>query len=132
MPSAASAVRAELAGILAGLEVDGLGVAVSAYVPDVITPPLVVLSTGDPYLTPDDTFNGRTLAAALELYVIAGTGTSEVELDALEQLLEGVAAALPAEFVSASAPFLAPIGGLVYLTSRVKLTTLYTLSKGQP
>lgn len=131
MASSAAAVRRDIAGELAGVEVDGQAVTVTDHLPETVYPPLVVVSTGDPYLTGDGgAFGAPELGMSLEVYAIAGEGTNDATLDALEQMLEGIAEALPAEFLTASAPFLATIGGLSYLTSRANLTTRYTLTKG--
>lgn len=130
MASYAAAVRADIAADLAGVEVDGQAVTVTDHLPETVYPPTIVVSTGDPYLTAGGTFGPAELAMSLEVYAIAGEGTNDATLDALEQMLEGIARALPAEFLSASAPFLATIGGLSYLTSRANLTTGYTLTKG--
>lgn len=59
-------------------------------VPETATPPMVYVSPGDPYLTPDGAALGGRVAR-VQIAVIADIGVNDVRADELDALIERVA-----------------------------------------
>ena len=58
---------------------------VSEFIPERITPPLAIISAGDPYVT-QETFTDFTVR--LKVTLVAATGTNEVTTSHLDELIE--------------------------------------------
>lgn len=69
------------------------GLNVFSYVPGRITPPVVVIRQGSPYLQPSTLGNEYLLG--LELVVLATTAVNEVATEALDEALQTLLNALP-------------------------------------
>lgn len=63
------------------------------FLPERIVPPIVVINTGSPFITPETI--GNQYVMSLELILVAGTATNESATETLEQLIEDVLKALP-------------------------------------
>jgi hypothetical protein len=83
-----TASKAEFALVLteAGLDV-------YPYVPARITPPVIVIRHGSPYLQPSSVGNEYSLG--LELILLAGTSVNELATETLDQLIQDTLNALP-------------------------------------
>lgn len=112
-------VRAAVAAAIVAAGLDSVD-----HVPASIVPPVVIISTGEPYIMPGGGTFGE-LTANLELYAIAGTAETDVELSTLEDMIETLASDFSAAFISASAPYMAVANGIPYLTSKIKLSVEY-------
>lgn len=76
-------VRASLADVLSGV-----GVPLSTFLPERITPPLIVTVPGDPYVAAGDTFGSFTVKFTLVLLV--AKATNETETTDLDELVNKV------------------------------------------
>lgn len=128
MPAAITQLRRELAAHLNATT----GLVVVDHVPAAIVPPLVVLSTGDPYITEGDSFDRAELVAHLELYAIAGTAIGDEALAQLEAMTEALVLATDYALAGVSAPYMAPANGTAYLTARLRLATTFRLTTPTP
>lgn len=69
------------------------GLDVYSFLPERIVPPVVVINTGSPFITPETI--GSEYVMSLELLLVAGTATNEYATETLEQLIEDVLKAMP-------------------------------------
>jgi hypothetical protein len=69
------------------------GLDVYPYVPNRITPPVIVMRSGGPYLTPSTLGNDYYLG--LELILLATTAVNEVATEALDELIQATLNAMP-------------------------------------
>lgn len=76
------------------LDLVAAGLNVLEYVPERITPPIVILNARNPYLSVSSL--GREYFLAVELVLVAATATNKVATEKLDELLEAVVLALPA------------------------------------
>jgi len=81
------------------------GINVLDYVPERITPPIVIMNSGVPYLRPSSISSEYTMN--LELVCVAATATNKLATERLDELLESVINALPGyvRMISAGQPF---------------------------
>jgi hypothetical protein len=114
--------------LAAALEVAGYPV--KDHVPEQISPPMILISTGDPYVENSDTFKVSEKQVHMELLLIAGSGANVKKIEALETMIEDVIVVLHNQgwkFSGASAPFEATVNQSVYLVSRVTTSNLFEI-----
>ena len=97
------------------------------YIPERIIPPLVVINSAAPFLTPDTLGNGYIMG--LELVLVSGTATNEFATEALETLIQDVLRALPnyAELQRVDKPFSLAVNNAEYLSTNVFVDIAITI-----
>lgn len=103
------------------------GLIVSDYVPERITPPIVIINAGTPYLRPSTIGNEYVLN--LELVCVAATATNKMSTEKLDELLEDVINAMPgyARVISAGQPFNLQTNNTEYLAVSVQTDLQITI-----
>jgi len=76
------------------LDLEAAGLKVLDYVPERITPPIVIINARSPYLAVADLGNEYYLN--VDLVLVAATATNKQATEKLDELLEAVVKALPA------------------------------------
>lgn len=74
-----TSARADLAALL-----EPSGLTVDDHVPDLVSPPCVVIEPGDPYITYGDTFDPDEITVCLDVYVLVDLIPAAAEEMALE------------------------------------------------
>lgn len=117
-----TASKAEFALVLTDAGLD-----VYPYVPARITPPVVVIRHGSPYLEPATV--GREYSLGLELVLLAGTSVNELATETLDQLIQDTLNALPnyAAMSNVSQPQLFTENGADYLGCTISINLDITL-----
>lgn len=87
MSNEITASKAELA-----LDLHNAGLEILDYVPERIVPPIVVITAGSPYLSPETVGNEYRLG--LTLTMVASTATNEEATEALDQLIADTVSAI--------------------------------------
>ena len=103
------------------------GLIVSDYVPERITPPIVIINAGTPYLRPSTIGNEYVLN--LELVCVAATASNKLATERLDELLESVINAMPgyARVISAGQPFNLQTNNTEYLAASVQTDLQITI-----
>ncbi len=103
------------------------GVKVSDYVPERITPPLVIINSGVPYLRPETL--SREYILNLELVAIAATATNKTATEALDALIESVINALPgyARLIQVGQPYNLQTNNAEYLAVTIQTDVQITI-----
>lgn len=114
--SEVGAAKAELALTLQAASLD-----VYDYIPARVTPPVIVIRSGSPYITPSSV--GQEYLVNLELQVIAGFADNESTTDDLDDLIEAALLALPADagLKDVSQPYTLVANGNDYLAATIGL-----------
>lgn len=114
--SEVGAVKAELA-----LTLQEAGLDVYDYVPERVTPPVVVIRPGSPYIEPGSV--GSCYDVNLELVIVAGFATNETTTDDLDDLIEQTLAALPGDagVGSVAQPYLLAMNGNDHLATTINV-----------
>lgn len=112
--SEVGAAKAELA-----LTLQAAGLDVYDYIPERVTPPVVVIRSGSPYLTPSSV--GNEYLVNLELVVVAGFATNETSTDDLDDLIEQTILAIPADagFRDVAQPYTLVMNGNDFLATTI-------------
>lgn len=87
MSNEITASKAELA-----LDLQNAGLEILDYVPERIVPPIVVITAGSPYLSPETVGNEYRLG--LTLTMVASTATNEEATEALDELIADTVSAI--------------------------------------
>ena len=103
------------------------GLIVSDHVPERITPPIVIINNGSPYLQPSSL--GKEYTLNLELICVAATATNKLASERLDALLEQVINALPgyARMLSAGQPYNLQTNNTEYLAVSVQTDLQITI-----
>jgi len=124
MTNEITASKAELA-----LDLQNAGLEVLDYVPERIVPPIVIISSGSPYLVTETVGNEYRLG--LNLTLIAGTATNEQVTEDLDDLIAKVVSALAdlgyVILKSVNPPFRLAANSAEYLAVEVNLDLSITL-----
>jgi hypothetical protein len=124
MSNEITASKAEFA-----LDLQTAGLDVLDYVPERITPPIVIITSGSPYLVPETVGNEYRLA--LNLTLVASTATNEEATEALDQLIaDTVNAVSTLGYVvlkTVNPPFRLAANNAEYLASELSLDLSITL-----
>lgn len=109
------------------LDLSAAGINVQDYVPERITPPIVIINIGSPYLEPSSL--GKEYSMNLELVCVAATATNKMATEKLDELLESVINALPgyARMISAGQPFNLQTNNTEYLAVSVQTDVRITI-----
>jgi hypothetical protein len=103
------------------------GLIVSDHVPERITPPIVIINNGSPYLQPASI--GKEYTLTLELICVAATATNKMASERLDALLEQVINAMPgyARMLSAGQPYNLQTNNTEYLAVSVQTDLQITI-----
>jgi hypothetical protein len=103
------------------------GLIVSDFVPERITPPMVIINSGTPYLRPSTIGNEYVLN--LDLVCVAATATNKMATERLDALIEQVINAMPgyARVISAGQPFNLQTNNTEYLAVTVQTDLQITI-----
>jgi hypothetical protein len=105
----------------------GLSVEVSTYIPDRITPPVVIMKSGSPYLIPASV--GNEYLMQFDLVCVVGTATNNQATEKLEALIEATLKALPgyAQMVSVGQPYALATNSAEYLAADINTNIQITI-----
>lgn len=104
------------------------GLNVVEFIPARITPPVVIINAGSPYLEPKSTSNQWYVN--FELVLAAAFATNETATVALDQLIEDVLTALPAYAVVTNGvgqPYGLGANNADYLSANISLNLIITI-----
>lgn len=103
------------------------GIDVVPFIPGRVTPPIVILRSGAPYIT--NASIGHEFILGLELVCVAMTADNEQATEALDQLLEDVINALPAYATmrQVGEPYSLDVNNAQYLAATIQTDIEITL-----
>jgi hypothetical protein len=109
------------------LDLEEAGIRVLDYVPERITPPIVIMSSASPYLTPSTL--GTQYDLNLELVVIASTATNKQATENLDQAIHNVISAMPryARVIRVNEPYNLQTNNAEYLSANISLELEITI-----
>lgn len=109
------------------LDLDAAGINVSDYVPERIVPPIVIINSASPYLTPSTIGNEYILN--LELVVIAATATNKKATEQLDGAIADVLTALPryARMTRVNEPYEMQTNNASYLSANISVELEITI-----
>jgi hypothetical protein len=109
------------------LDLEEAGIRVLDYVPERITPPIVIMSSASPYLTPSTL--GTQYDLNLELVVIATTATNKKATENLDQAIHNVLSAMPryARVTRVNEPYNLQTNNAEYLSANISLELEITI-----
>jgi hypothetical protein len=109
------------------LDLEQAGIRVLDYVPERITPPIVIMSSASPYLTPSTL--GTQYDLNLELVVIASTATNKQATENLDQAIHNVLTAMPryARVIRVNEPYNLQTNNAEYLSANISLELEITI-----
>lgn len=104
------------------------GIRVSEFIPERITPPIVIINARSPYLTPN-LFGEFDLN--LELVLVAATATNkqaqEKLEDAIQSVLQAIAPLAWVQLGSVGQPYAMQVNNAEYLSSNISVTLQITI-----
>ena len=105
----------------------GLQVSFKSYIPDRITPPVILLKSGSPYLTPASI--GSEYLLHFDAVCVTPTASNESASENLDSLIEQLLNALPgyAEMTSVGQPYSLVTGNAEYLAADVSVNIQITI-----
>jgi hypothetical protein len=109
------------------LDLEQAGIRVLDYVPERITPPIVIMSSASPYLTHSTL--GTQYDLNLELVVIASTATNKQATENLDQAIHNVLSAMPryARVIRVNEPYNLQTNNAEYLSANISLELEITI-----
>lgn len=109
------------------LDLDAAGINVLDYVPERIVPPIVIINSASPYLTPSTIGNEYILN--LELVVIAATATNKKATEQLDGAIADVLTALPryARMTRVNEPYEMQTNNASYLSANISVELEITI-----
>lgn len=109
------------------LDLDTAGVTVVDYIPERITPPIVIINTASPYLTPSTL--GNEYKMNLELVLVAATATNKQASEKLDEAIEAILLAMPryARVISVNEPYEMATNNANYLSANISVELEITL-----
>lgn len=109
------------------LDLDTAGVTVVDYIPERITPPIVIINTASPYLTPSTL--GNEYKMNLELVVVAATAANKQASEKLDEAIEAILLAMPryARVISVNEPYEMATNNANYLSANISVELEITL-----
>lgn len=122
MTNEISAAKAEFKLDLAAANINVLD-----YVPERITPPIVIMNAGIPYLRPNNLRHDFTMN--IELVCVAATATNKMSTEKLDELIEATINALPgyARLVQVGQPFNLQTNNTEYIAATVQTDVSITI-----
>lgn len=120
-----NAITTDKATLTADLVAAGLKVL--DYVPERITPPIVIVNSASPYLIPSSLKNQYTLN--LELVLVAATASNKTATEKLDELIEDTLQAVPsyARVIQVNAPYNMQTNNAEYLAANISLDLQITI-----
>lgn len=109
------------------LDLDAAGLNVLEYIPERIVPPIVIVNSRAPYLTPSDLATEWTLG--LELVLIAATATNKQATEKLDELIADALNAMPgyARVIAVGQPFNLQTNNTEYLSANIQVELNITI-----
>ena len=111
------------------LDLTNAGLEVLDYVPERVTPPIVIISADGNYLSPETVGNEYRLG--LKLTLVAATATNEESTEALDELIADTVSAMAdisyAVLKSVTSPFRLSVNTAEYLAADLTLDLSITL-----
>jgi len=109
------------------LDLESAGIRVLDYVPERITPPIVIINSSSPYLTPSTL--GTQYDLNLELVVIASTATNKKATENLDQAIHDVLNAMPryARVIRVNEPYNLQTNNAEYLSANISVELEITI-----
>ena len=109
------------------LDLDAAGINVLDYVPERVVPPIVIINSASPYLTPSTIGNEYILS--LELVVIAATATNKKATEQLDAAIADVLTALPryARMTRVNEPYEMQTNNASYLSANISVELEITI-----
>lgn len=109
------------------LDLDNAGVSVVEFLPERITPPIVIINTASPYLVPSTL--GNEYKMNLELVVVAATATNKQASEKLDEAIEAILLAMPryARVISVNEPYEMTTNNANYLSANISVELEITL-----
>jgi hypothetical protein len=103
------------------LDLEAASIRVLDYVPERIVPPIVIINSSSPYLTPSSL--GTEYNLNLELVVIASTATNKKATENLDQAIHDVLNALPryARLLRVNEPYNLQTNNAEYLSANLSV-----------
>lgn len=109
------------------LDLDAAGINVLDYVPERVVPPIVIINSASPYVTPSTIGNEYILS--LELVVIAATATNKKATEQLDGAIADVLTALPryARMTRVNEPYEMQTNNASYLSANISVELEITI-----
>jgi hypothetical protein len=109
------------------LDLEEAGIRVLDYVPERITPPIVIINSSSPYLTPSTL--GTQYDLNLELVVIASTATNKKATENLDQAIHDVLNAMPrySRVIRVNEPYNLQTNNAEYLSANISVELEITI-----
>jgi hypothetical protein len=109
------------------LDLQNAGINVLDYVPERIVPPIVIINSASPYLTPSTI--GKEYIMSLELVCVAATATNKQATEKLDELIEAVLLSIPryGRVLRVNEPFNMQTNNAEYLAANIALEIEITI-----
>ncbi len=109
------------------LDLQNAGINVLDYVPERIVPPIVIINSASPYLTPSTI--GKEYIMSLELVCVAATATNKQATEKLDELIESVLLSIPryGRVLRVNEPFNMQTNNAEYLAANIALEIEITI-----
>ena len=109
------------------LDLEAAGIKVLDYVPERIVPPIVIINSASPYLTPSTLGNEYILA--LELVCIAATATNKQATERLDETIASVLNAMPkySRVLRVNEPYNMQTNNAEYLSANISVELEITI-----
>jgi hypothetical protein len=114
--------KAQFAAVLTGA-----GFRVSEYVPERTVPPVVIIASGSPYITPASIANEYIMNLTVSL--VAATATNKQATEKLDDMVEAVLNVLPnySRLSSVATPYILTVNNAEYLAADMVLDLRITI-----
>lgn len=122
MTNEITTARNQFSGVL-----ESAGIKVSAYIPERVVPPIVIINSSSPYMTASSIGNEYLLN--LDLVCVAATATNKQATEKLDELIGDVLNALPmyAHLQTVGQPYIWATNNAEYLTSIISIDLQITI-----
>lgn len=109
------------------LDLDAEGINVLDYVPERITPPIVIINSATPYLTPSSL--AKEYILSLELVCVASTASNKQATEKLDEAIANVLTALPryARMTRVNEPYEMQTNNASYLAANISVELEITI-----
>lgn len=109
------------------LDLQNAGINVLDYVPERIVPPIVIINSASPYLTPSTI--GKEYIMSLELVCVAATATNKQATEKLDELIESMLLSIPryGRVLRVNEPFNMQTNNAEYLAANIALEIEITI-----
>lgn len=109
------------------LDLDNAGITVLEFVPERIVPPIVIINSSSPYLTPSSL--GKEYLLGLELVCIASTAVNKQATEKLDEAIANVLNAMPryARVLQVNEPYEMQTNNASYLACNISVELEITI-----